>query len=324
MTIEPSTVAVTNVVVPLPSFSCTWVSTRLSTPVRLWPATTMLTPVPDTVMPRLIVSVPVSYAALVVLIFRPNVPDTATFGMSTATVAVIVPATPPGSRSRAPLPSVTRTKSRSFEPSRSDRLANRMRVFVVESSMRPARLVPVDRSTETSAVSRCPARVSARPVTETLRYGPAGSDSVETTPSRTNCSSTTTGANPPETARFWLLISTVIVAEMSPMPEPSRSVAVPEIRPATPSGVTRSSALPPETSTPTEWSGSPRNRPTSLACTLRIFVSSVVPRVPSGPGLVTCSKPKTPVRVWPKTVSENGCPTVPAVDDAVVSAAVRA
>ena len=273
-------------------------------PVSCWPRMPMVTPVPLTFRPGVSISVPSVWVVVVVLIWTSNVPLTDTFGTLTVTTAESRPNTPPPvppTICRSPWPLVTVTKSRWSVPMRRATLAAAMRVMV---------WVPtVTRSTMKSPLRRCPRICRVSPVSSTRTNGPAGSDSVCTTPPILNCSLTATPR---------LLMATRTWSTLAALPVLMRSVAEAVISPANPAAVIRKRALPLVMRTPMSSFGlvgvplsSPRNSATLLAATRITWTSSVVLRTWSAPALLACSKTKTPCSVCPNTLRLTGSDGVP-------------
>ena len=274
-------VTVTNVVVPLPRASETFFRPMVTTPVAAFlrkvneplsrcPAASRLTPLPATRTPRstwMLTSSVVSgveapaictvWVARVVFSRTSKDPEKATPGTSMATVAATRPTMPPLAPAVAPMifrvpePLLTMTTSRSGDPSRRPRLAKEtVRSVTGDAGIEPSVASRVRLSTRRSVVNRCPPISMFSPVRAAEKYGPAGRVSASTWPSTTNSSSTATGITLVPTVRRSWLISTVTSALTGVMPSPRRRDAVALMLPATPSGVTRNSAVPWVTETP--------------------------------------------------------------------------
>jgi hypothetical protein len=144
---------------------------------------------------------------------------------------------------------------------------------------------------------------SASTVISTRRYGPAGSTSGNVSSPTLNSSSTA--------AVVVLICSETPIAGIeieSPRSPTSSTSAL--IWPATPAGVIRNWPSPAETSRPVSSPSSsevplssPMKISTFAAASRMTRTSSTVPIVPSAPGVRLCSNAKSPLRRWPKTFS---------------------
>ena len=239
---------------------------------------------------------------------RLSVPCNSTPGIATVTSPPISPARPafaPFLRMKKPKPPSSETKS--VTPSPKPALTF-LAIILTTVSSSPLPAMPsapaVDVCSKAkSPLTYCPSISRFTSLPSTRRYGPAGSASVIFCSPILNCSLTALDVV--------LIDNPKVPSKLTAVSPGMANVTVPESSPATPAGVRTKKPDPSVSRTPASSSKfnsvpllSPRNRPTFVAA-IRTILGATAPGLLCAWGLnsaVTCSKAKSPVRVWPRMV----------------------